>query len=704
MRQRSAISAVALCLLCIFTHPAEADRLIWRVQDSPRNWQVIEDASQTVAANVSAETVQLRSFAPATNIACPAPPNCDLDWSKKRPFEFSERPNGHIWNLLSTGLSDDTIIVDGDSLTSTENRFKTFGASQDKNRFFLDLGSRHPINKITFFPRLPPVDIPAWETDYIAANPNEFPDYDPEVGLTPVLEDSLDKARYWVDARGDPLSDDYIRSYRLYTTTEVGEDNQPDWGNPIIDVPFSTDSVSVAEFDLDFVRFIRLDVTAPNPFELAEMELYGEGFVPTGEFVSEVIDLSEELSSLPGSPETANFGRLNFEVTRLRVVDGVPVEEPEAAGNVQIEMRSGSDDSPFVYFLIEDLFLGTFRIVSETEYFDNPADQGPIEDDQTNWSRWSPPFTESGQLVNLPSPRQFVQFRVSLESGSILDGMRINDIELELSSPPMAQSIFGEISSAGDPSPDIGFPEVPAGEFAAFQYDVIVNASSDDNGFDAIKILTPATPRFTQLLMGPDEDNLTEVAPIDTLEAQDGLTLLFPPEDRVNDETSIRVLFESQVLLQATVFKGEVFDSTNEEDLPQPILAGNANSLVNTDNLQVLTSAETGRSVLPFLTVEPRVITPNGDNTNDVARLNYNILQLLKPVPHAVEVFDLSGRRVFGRNDERGTGIYSGDNAETWDGTDSSGQLVPPGIYVVKVSVDVKGKSFVQNQTIGVVY
>ena len=78
-------------------------------------------------------------------------------------------------------------------------------------------------------------------------------------------------------------------------------------------------------------------------------------------------------------------------------------------------------------------------------------------------------------------------------------------------------------------------------------------------------------------------------------------------------------------------------------------------------------------------------MTPNGDEHNDVVGLEYSLVELTDPSWVEVAVWDLSGRRVRqvyeGLDD---VGIYE----RMWDGRDASGRLVPPGLYLYRVSVD----------------
>ena len=52
-----------------------------------------------------------------------------------------------------------------------------------------------------------------------------------------------------------------------------------------------------------------------------------------------------------------NFGRLFWQVTPFRMVDGAPVETPEAQATIKIEVRTGRDEDPAVYHEYSDTGL-----------------------------------------------------------------------------------------------------------------------------------------------------------------------------------------------------------------------------------------------------------------------------------------------------------------------------------------------------------
>ena len=632
-----------LALVLSLGSAARAEVALWQINDGERNWQSVAEASTAIDFD-GPNAIQIAGFRPGENIVS------TLSWVDGIPRDGFDliRSKARIWNNYPLKKSD-LPIVDGDPNTSTEDRFKVFGSSQAGKRFFLDLGSRFPLNRIVFYPRLT-----------------------------------------GIDTNGKPLWSDYIRGYELYVNDGLsfGTDGQPIYGDPIKKVEFSRDSVSVVEFELDFVRYIMLRITATNPFEIAEIELYGEGFVPRGEYRSEVIDLGA----------IVNFGTLNFSTTKVRVGRDSVVEEAAAMASATIQMRSGLDDTPLIFYEVTNRYLDEQTPVTEEEYNAlSKDDRAGFEDDQINWSRWSAPFTESGHQVGLPSPRRYVQFRVVMESRSILDGIRIDDLGLEIASP-LARGLVGEISLLGDPDPSSGFAVVPVGVFSPFVYDVRAAVADGDMGFDALRISTPTKPQFTELFIGPSEDALTAVVPDSVREEADALTLFFPGH-RVDSTTSLRVVFNAQLLVQSTFFNGEVFD-TESEELPQPVLPDNASQQVTTDKLQVLTSAESRSTILPFLEAHPSVVSPNGDGINDEVEIRYAVLQILEELPNRIEIFSLAGQRVYSVGAVRGRGVYS----ERWDGRDHAGQIVPVGIYLLRVAVEGNVQDFAHTHAIAVVY
>ena len=620
---------------------AGAEVRLWQVGGQGLAWQSQSQSSAAITFGIPG-AIQLVGFTSEDNIIS------KLNWVDDTPIGFTrERSAAHVWDNVAL-KNPNLPIVDGNPGTSTEDRFKVFGVNQTGTRIFFDLGTRFPASRILFFPR-----------------------------------------QEGVDEQGRPFAEDFIRNYDLFINdgTSFNREEAPVY-NLLKRVDFTSQSIAEIVFPLQFIRYIQLNILSATPFELAEFQVYGNGFAPRGLYRSEVIDLGE----------VANFSRLEWEMERLRQEGDSLRVETAADARVSVIMRTGKDDNPNVYYEFTNIYTRERQVVSEDEYFKLPmGSRGPIEEDQVDWSLWSTPFTTSGQVINLPSPRQYFQFEISLESEAILDGIRVTSLDVEHIVPPVAQGLIGEVSKREDPRPSGDVPVVPAGVFSSFVYDIVAQVLDTDTGFDALRIYTPSSrPVFTEFLMG---DPLASVRPDSVAEELGSLTLYFP-SNRADGPESLRILFDAEVFVQGTFINAEVFD-TETGDAPQLILAGDANPEVGTNALLVLTSDASIDQLLPFFQVRPRLFSPNGDHINDEAGIFATLVQLVRSVDVRVEIFDLSGRRVrqvFAG--EEGSGAHNW----AWNGRDDSGSVVPVGIYLVVVTVDTERGEFVRTGTTGVVY
>ena len=632
----------ALIAIACLTTAAQGEVLQWQLGGEGLSWRDNELNSTAISFDTPG-AIQLVGFNPNDNIVR------QLSWTEGFPQDFvSEAAEARVWDNVPFKQSN-IPLVDGNPATSSDNRFKDFGVLQAGRAFFFDLGTRFPVNRLAFFPR-------------------------PEGG----------------DSRGRPYSDDFIRGYKLQVNdgARYNEQNLPIY-NLLSQVDFTNENNAEILFPLQFVRYIQLNVTSANPFEIAEFEVYGAGFPPGGRYISEIIDLGE----------VGNFSRLFWTIETLRQQEGRIAPDPTADARVSIRMRTGRDDTPEVFYKIVNVFTGDTQEVSESDYSRLGLNiRGPIEDDQDNWSEWSAPFADSGQQIDLPSPRRFFQIEINLESRSILDGIRVNSLAVEHSIPPLAQQLIGEISVLEDPRPLGNKPRVPAGMPTTFAYDVRADISEADVGFDAIEIFTPAEPQFKELFIGNPPVSIT---PDSLIQGPESLTLFFPSQRLTTlSKGDLRIVFDAQVFVQATFFNAQVFD-TQSDEAPQKVLPGDANPIVLTNNLRVLTTAASAQDLLPFFQIIPGVVTPNGDGINEQSDISYTLVQLQQPVQIDVDILDLSGRRVRTLFSAMAS---SGSFNWTWDGRDERSRTVPPGIYLARVAVDAERERFVRIGTVGVAY
>ena len=159
------------------------------------------------------------------------------------------------------------------------------------------------------------------------------------------------------------------------------------------------------------------------------------------------------------------------------MVDGTPVETPDAAARLKVEVRTGLDDDPAIYH--EYMDTGLERVVSRDHYENalrtrfvrihamadlterqpKPGVRASITYDSDNWTFWSAPFVESGQPINLRNGTH-LQFRVTMESDSFDDFVHLDSLWLE-TAPLLAANVRGEVAPLDDPQPASGINPSP---------------------------------------------------------------------------------------------------------------------------------------------------------------------------------------------------------------------------------------------------
>ena len=247
-----------------------------------------------------------------------------------------------------------------------------------------------------------------------------------------------------------------------------------------------------------------------------------------------------------------------------------------------------------------------------------------------------------------------------------------------------------------EPNPQDGVVEVPLGELVTLTYDVRAEfSSSSQTGFNAIRLRTPEAVEFQRFEMG---EPLADVQPDSMIVSDESLAVYFPSNPVAQaSNTPIRLTFGTRVFNYNTLFEGEVFQ-IGGENLPQSIAGGDASGLVSTNDLRVFAPLDK-LEVLSELSLGSTVLTPNGDGFNDGLELSFT-LHGIEGADVEVGIYDLSGRLVHRLVSElRSEGRYT----EQWD-AQVKGMHTPPGMYVLRVSVDTDLGTSEKTRTIAIVY
>jgi hypothetical protein len=126
---------------------------------------------------------------------------------------------------------------------------------------------------------------------------------------------------------------------------------------------------------------------------------------------------------------------------------------------------------------------------------------------------------------------------------------------------------------------------------------------------------------------------------------------------------------------QASVFQKV---DTNRQDATELVNSGTARPNLLLEDNQVINQIEMNR-----------VITPNGDGANDELRISFTLLKILDERPIEVGIFDLSGRKIGVASNVEGALVGSSGSLDfRWDGRDYGGNIVAPGIYILRVLVE----------------
>ena len=574
----------------------------------------------------------------------------------------------------------------------------------------LDLGARFGVDRIRFYPR----------------NSNEY-----------------------------PFQDDYMRAYEI--SLNDGSEETSVEGIPIFRIVRREDENADWDVDLNiplqYVRYVRIKSLTTINWEVDEIEVYGTGYVPEAAYESDVLDM-ERLS--PAGGPLATWGNIWWHEQKI----GDP-----AKSRIIVRTRSGEDDTPLIYYRILQAKEEVELVVSKRDYDrlklvqrgsvryfgkdgtevtkegyealpsdqqgeviyhrklgageqvdtdknGNPltepawekltaAEKGDVLPDLRNWSVWSPPYDyeevvkNGGVPILSPAPQPYFQFRVDFKSDDLAAAGSVDSLGFQFSKPPVAHEIVAEIAA------QIGeklSKKVTPGEVTTFRYAVRPTISGDDTGFDSFEIATPTEIEGVEAV----RIDGAEVAFTEALRETHRFVVSFPRVTK--DQTLLDIWFKGVVLRYGTTFSGKAFDSepnptTGELELPQVALAGDATDEIGTNDLSVW--IDLGGSLIGSFEISPNPFTPNEDNANDVAAIQYNLLQLTREMPVSVKLYDLSGKLVrtlfLGR-------VRSGQYAYPWDGKDDDGETVPLGLYLVRVSVDTDSGAEEEIRVVSVVY
>jgi hypothetical protein len=463
------------------------------------------------------------------------------------------------------------------------------------------------------------------------------------------------------------LNDDErsLRGYEFY----VNDGNPLNFigATPVYSLIAQNRSHGLPELDLSFsptqVRYFKLRSTGERGFQMGDLEVFGVGVTPFAHYISKVIDL--------GAP--ANFGPISV-YTRT-----------DSLATALFSTKTGTVQDDSLYFRQTGI-PGEFEEVPRDQ-FDrtlDPAYAGQVRTNDRDWSAWSPPYAQLiDGVISSPDNRRFLQFEFKLLSSGLLDKAVIDSVVINYTVPAIADSIVAEISPT----------QAQIGETNEFTYYLRSVVNSGNRGFDSVLISTP----FASTATAVEVDGAT-VSDF-TQEMTGGkLQVSFPNNRITRSGQEVKIHFSSLLTVSGTEFRAEVGDSQSDA-FPQRVISGDA-SIEAEDNTLVVSSKIEDR-LFSGVDFSSAVVTPNGDSINDELKLNYILLKATNPVNIKVVVHNLAGQEIVRLYDQRD---LSGPNEVTWDGRDNAGQVVAPGLYLVRLSADTDAGKTTEMRSVAVVY
>ena len=403
-----------------------------------------------------------------------------------------------------------------------------------------------------------------------------------------------------------------------------------------------------------YLEFRNLDILEKRPRtytpliyagNVGELQLYGEGYVPEVVLTSPIIELGgpKNLTSIDWDAETP---------------EGTKVEVRTRTGNELREVvhyfdRNGNEVSKFKYMNLPNFMKGDTLV----EYLPGP-----------DWSRWSRVYAEPGANFLSPSPRKYLMIQVKLISDDPYRAPSIRSITVRFGRP-LVRRVVAEVN------PDRG---VRPGKEQEFQLLIRPSFSRNDVGFDEVMVVP--SPSVEMDLLGGDE--------LEVLKNRDDTLWVRLPEV-IRSERTISLRFTSTLFSNGTTFQVMV----GRRGSWQRVDSGDASELLPGKGTTVL--LKVAKEIVGDLRVEP-IFTPNLN-----VRISFSVFEIGFPRPVEVSIYDLRGRRVRSMSEVGAAGKYEFE----WDGRDQDGNLVPPGVYLVRVRVEAdRGAEVAQVRTVCVVY
>lgn len=399
----------------------------------------------------------------------------------------------------------------------------------------------------------------------------------------------------------------------------------------VVDNPESNGVTTDDLFDSDTARFVllgidKMDPTRPVAYStlLAEIEIYGTGYLAEGTFTSKPRDMKRGV----------NWGRVRWDAVT-----------PE---NTSITIQARTSDSQF----------------------------GP-------WSPWCDPVTVPNSLFRVYEPRRYMQYRAQLATQTIATP-RLISVEFDYDTTLVCQLASAKVTPQS----------APIMKQVTVQHETSVQIVAGNSGIDSLVIQTEIPLEVQAVTMGSQP-----VAYAASFDRPGYVAIGFA--STITTSTTLRVGLRLTPYLLQHSFPCYLVSNANPGN-PQQVDA----AIIGGAEAWTLTSTGVPDQVIMDARADPNPFTPNADGLNDKTYFSFFVSNLTVPRPVRLKVYDVTGRKVRTVLDVFSSAqAFVEQNAVEWDGTDDSGRLLPPGVYIFQITVDVDGSSpAVVTKTVTIAY
>ena len=475
----------------------------------------------------------------------------------------------------------------------------------------------------------------------------------------------------------------FPRSFQLSTYSEVGSEETVMSGN-ILEQNFddvfnfynsnpNREPIIEKRFPSRFVRFVRLQIRSDQPWEIAELKVFGDGYNVPAEYVS--IPLHAVKGPRP------LWGRVRYdggEITDLPVT---------------VQTRTGTDPTPLHYFRFTGVG-GDQEEVTYREYVRlDSIEKGPISQNP-DWSQWE---TVTDGMVASSNGNPYLQFKLLING----PGVVIKRLIFEYLVPPISSGLAAEISpivvNAGESTPFIISLQT---RMRNRQSDGLTSMD-EDTGFSSLRILTDARIDAVDKVFIDDREvdftNRNDFGEAEIIRFRRSVS---------QDGTFIQIFLRAAIFRDATKFDVQVSDNRLVDGrfitVYQSALEQDVDPISLGGSLIVRLPQDEG--LLPLFgefKSNTRVFSPNGDGFNDVFFLDFDLFKVTSPIQVCFEIFSRDQMMLIRKQNNM---MLAGSDRLMWDGFDNSNRLVPPGIYVYRVRFQTDGSNTDYYGTLGVIY